>query len=132
MRRLCIAASVVYATKLLKAKYRILQRHEPFIYDPIKNVSTHKFPIGILPQFLCIARFIVRAIVRPRKKTTFSIGISSREEEKKRATVAVIVIVVAFIVSTFLSSRFSAIQRTEHTTKINRHQRVFNVHLCFR
>lgn len=131
MRRLCTVASVVYGTKLMTAKYRILQRHEPFIYDPIKIVSTHKFSIGILPQFICIARFIVRSIVRPRKKLTFSFGISSREEKKKRATVVVIVVVVASIVSSFLSSRFSGIQRTENTKKINRQQRVFNVHLCF-
>lgn len=34
---------------MLATKIRILQRHEAFIYDPIRNVSGNKFSIGILP-----------------------------------------------------------------------------------
>lgn len=43
---------------------------EAFIYDPIKNVSTNKFSIGISQQFISTVRFIIHAIVQARKNFT--------------------------------------------------------------
>lgn len=49
---------------MLVAKIRILQRHAALIYDPIKNVSTNKFSIGISRCNLYPARDLLFVLYR--------------------------------------------------------------------
>lgn len=77
---------------------------EAFIYDPIKNVSTNKFSIGISQQFIWTARFIIRGIVQANGKkesTKFCMEYIQLKHVSKREERA------AVSKSTFKVSRFS-------------------------